>query len=261
MPDVEPAQHDLTFDELVRGYLEDYELHGYRAIKSARSRIAQLRRRFGDQTARRITAGAIRDYQLDRRRAGAATGTINRETSALSRMFRLAIRRGALAEMPTFPDRLTENPPRQGFFEHAEYLAVRGHLPAPYQDILDFAYYSGWRRLELTELTWAEVDLDGGVVRLDPHRSKTRTGRVLPISPPLAVVFARRQARRRGDDPRVFGRDGVTVRAWRRAWPDACGSISSSALRRAYRTRAQAWLAHECAATSRRHPGLRRRAQ
>jgi TonB family protein len=92
MPDVEPAQHDLTFDELVRGYLEDYELHGYRAIKSARSRIAQLRRRFGDQTARRITAGGIRDYQLDRRRAWAATGTINRETSALSRMFRLAIR-------------------------------------------------------------------------------------------------------------------------------------------------------------------------
>ena len=92
MPDVEPAQHDLTFDELVRGYLEDYELHGYRAIKSARSRIAQLRRRFGDQTARRITAGGIRDYQLDRRLAWAATGTINRETSALSRMFRLAIR-------------------------------------------------------------------------------------------------------------------------------------------------------------------------
>jgi hypothetical protein len=74
---------DLTFDELVRGYLEDYELHGYRAIKSARSRIAQLRRRFGNDTARSITGGAIRHYQLERRRAGAATGTINRETSAL----------------------------------------------------------------------------------------------------------------------------------------------------------------------------------
>ena len=35
---------------------------------------------------------------------------------------------------------LRENPPRQGFFEHPEYLAVRAHLPAPWQDILDLAY-------------------------------------------------------------------------------------------------------------------------
>ena len=33
--------------------------------------------------------------------------------------------------MPTFPDRLRENPPRQGFFEHPEYLAVRAHLARP----------------------------------------------------------------------------------------------------------------------------------
>ena len=26
---------------------------------------------------------------------------------------------------------------------HPEYLAVRAHLPAPWQDILDLAYYSG----------------------------------------------------------------------------------------------------------------------
>ena len=33
-----------------------------------------------------------------------------------------------------------------GFFEHAEYLQVRAHAPASYQDVLDFAYYSGWPR-------------------------------------------------------------------------------------------------------------------
>jgi integrase len=213
---------EFTFDDLVTGYLEDYELHGYRAIKSARSRVAQLRRRFGGLAACAITSGGIRHYQLERRRAGAATGTINRETSALSRMFRLALRCGLLQEMPTFPDRLTENPPRQGFFEHAEYLGVREHLPPPYQDILDFAYYSGWRRREITELTWAEIDVAGSVIRLDPGRSKTRTGRVLPISVPLARVLARREVRREAGEPFVFHRDGVTVRAWRRAWPEAC---------------------------------------
>jgi hypothetical protein len=112
---------EFEFEDLVAGYLEDYELHGYRAIKSARSRVAQLGRRFAGSPARAITAPAIRQYQLERRRAGAATGTTNSETSALRRMFRLAIRCGHLPDMPTFPDRLTESPPRQGFFEQAEY--------------------------------------------------------------------------------------------------------------------------------------------
>jgi integrase len=90
------------------------------------------------------------------------------------------------------------------------------------QDVLDFAYYSGWRRREITELTWDEVDAAGGVNRLDPSRSKTRTGRVLPISAPLQHVLARRRMRRNGEDPCVFRRDGLTVRAWRKAWPAAC---------------------------------------
>ena len=70
-------------------------------------------------------------------RPGAATGTINRETSALHRMGTLAVHWGWLDNVPGFPDRLRENPPRQGFFEHPEYLAVRVRLPAPWQDILD----------------------------------------------------------------------------------------------------------------------------
>ena len=113
-----------------------------------------------------------------------ATGTINRETSALHRMCTLAVHWGWLDTVPGFPDRLRENPPRQGFFEHPEYLAVRAHLPAPWQDILDLAYYSGWRKNEILGLTWDEIDEAGGVIRLSPARSKTLVGRILPISPP-----------------------------------------------------------------------------
>ena len=165
---------------------------------------------------------AIRDYQRARRTAGAAAATVNRETSALSRMFQLAVRSRQLPECPVFPERLEENGPRQGFFEHAEYAAVRQQLPAPYQDVLDFAYYSGWRKREILDLRWDEVDEAGEVVRLSPHRSKTRVGRVLPISPPIAAVLARRRTTRRAGDMRVFHRDDVTVRAWRTAWPAAC---------------------------------------
>ena len=137
-------------------------------------------------------------------------------------MFQLAVRSRQLDERPMFPERLEENGPRQGFFEHGEYTAVRRHLPAPYQDVLDFAYYSGWRKREILGLRWDEVDERGGIVRLSPARSKTRVGRVLPISPPIGAVLARRRATRRAGAWQVFRRDDVTVRAWRRAWPEAC---------------------------------------
>lgn len=221
-PDDGARTGTLTFDDMAADYLADYELHGYRTINSARGRVANLRGVFGGMLAAEITSAAIRQYQATRREQGMATGTINRETSGLSRMFRLAIDLGKLEAMPKFPRRLRENPPRQGFFEHDEYLGVRRHLPQSFRDVLDFAYYSGWRRREVTGLTWEEVDLAGGVVRLSPARSKTITGRLLPISTPLREVLERRARRRTKGDVQVFKRDGVTVRQWKVAWAKAC---------------------------------------
>ena len=212
----------LTFDEMAKAYLEDYVLQRYRSMNTAKPRVGHLRGFFDGWAVDAITADAVRQYQLHRRQEGAESATINRETSALSRMFHIAIRRGLLRRMPLFPNRLEENPPRQGFFEHDEYLKVRAELPPAYQDVLDFAYYSGWRRNEILELEWDEVDLVGGVIRLSPQRSKTKTGRVLPISPPLRQVVDRRVERRRAGSSRVFHRDGVAVRTWRHALRDAC---------------------------------------
>ena len=216
-----PSTH-VTFDQLAAAYFEDYELQGYRTIDSARGRVANLKRFFRGMPAHAITPALIREYQVTRRQQGMSAASVNRETSGLSRMFHLAIQLGTLQTRPTFPERLEENPPRQGFFEHSEYLAVRKELPAGYQDVLDFAYYSGWRRREITELTWNEVDLPGGVIRLSPFRSKTKVGRLLPISPPLQKVLERRLRFRQPSDSEVFKRDGVTVRQWKYAWRDAC---------------------------------------
>ena len=202
-----------TLGELSDAYLQDYQVRQFRSQSTARGRIAHLVAFFGRAArAAALTTYQIRQYQLARRAAGAATGTINRETSALHRMCTLAVHWGWLDTVPGFPDRLRENPPRQGFFEHPEYLAVRAHLPAPWQDILDLAYYSGWRKNEILGLTWDELDEAGGVIRLSPARSKTLVGRILPMSQPIAEALARRRARRDPDSPLVFHRDGIPIR-------------------------------------------------
>ena len=217
-----PADAPLTFDILAKAYWEDYVLQRYRSLNTARGRVDHLRAVFGGWLIEKITSDEVRNYQLLRRKRGVETSTINRETSALGRMFQLAVRRGQVDRMPIFPKRLEENPPREGFFEHAEYVKVRAHLPAPYQDVLDFAYYSGWRKQEILGLTWREIDLNGGVIRLSARRSKTKTGRLLPISPPLQVVLIRRARHGQSEHARVFHREDVPVRTWRTARRDAC---------------------------------------
>ena len=82
----------VTFDTLATWYLDDYVLRRLRTLDTARGRVANLRAVFGGWAAMRITTEAIRDYQRARRTAGAAAATVNRETSALSRMFHLGVR-------------------------------------------------------------------------------------------------------------------------------------------------------------------------
>ncbi len=76
----------LTFDDLAAWYLEDYTVQGLRTLNTARGRVANLRAMFTGWPATAITSEAVRTYQRTRRAAGAAAATVNRETSALSRM-------------------------------------------------------------------------------------------------------------------------------------------------------------------------------
>ena len=119
-----------TFDDLAVWYLDDYAVRGLRTLNTARGRVANLRAVFTGWPTTAITRDAVRRYRQTRRAAGAAAATVNRETSALSRMLHLAVRGGQLAQRPVFPERLVENGPRQGFFEHAEYQAVRRYSAA-----------------------------------------------------------------------------------------------------------------------------------
>jgi len=220
---VGPQEERVMFEDLVKGIERDYKVRGLRSTRAAAGRMLHLKKAFAGMRALDITPDRIRSYQAHRLDEKASPATINRETSHLARAFRIAVKSGLLSVVPPFPDRLEESAPRQGFFEHAEYLAVREPLtPAVYQDVLDFAYYSGWRRSEITGLTWREIDMAGSVIRLDPERSKTKTGRLLPMSQPLKEVLKRRLTERRLDQALVFHRDGEPLIDWRKAWEAAC---------------------------------------
>ena len=213
----------VTFEDLAADYLQERQVHGASptALQWSQARIANLKTVFAGTRAGDITTHKLREYARQRLALKAAPATVNRDFAALSRMLTLAIQAGRLSRRPHIP-RLQESLPRQGFLEHADYAAIRSHLPLPYQDVLTFGYYSGWRRGEILTLEWRDVDRAGRVIRLRPEACKTRTGRILVLSEPLQEVLDRRWKGRALGNPHVFHEAHRHLQGFKNAFKRAC---------------------------------------
>jgi hypothetical protein len=73
---------------------------------------------------RRVSRALAEEYVQYHLKAGVANATINRELATLIRMLRLGYERDKLAKLPRI-HKLTEAPPRAGFFERSDLEAVR----------------------------------------------------------------------------------------------------------------------------------------
>jgi integrase len=166
---------------------------------------------------------------LARRAEGAANGTINRELTALKRMFRLGERGQKVARRP-YIAMLAEADPRKGFFETADVEALLSYLPAEVRPVVETAHVTGWRvASEILTRQWKHVDFDAGWLRLEPGETKNREGRMFPLVPALRVVLERQRERTEALEldagrivPWVFHRDGEPIKAFRRSWAKAC---------------------------------------
>ena len=224
-----PSEERVSFDDLAKMLVIDYEINGKRSVESARLSIRHLREFFGLYRAIDITADRISAYVRARQKEGAANGSINRELAALKRAFTLATRADKLNSAPYIP-LLEENNSRRGFLDHGGFLALRDGLPAHLKDPVTFLYLSGWRVSEMRTLEWRDIDLAGHEVRLRPEESKNKDGRVLPIRGELSEIFERSHARRQPDCRFVFHDQGEPVGDFRKAWKNACKAAGLSGI-------------------------------
>lgn len=231
-PFVGAASDRLTVDEMLDASLSAYciarNLDRAAAPPSMSSHSKPIRTAFGAMRAAEVREEEIDRYVMERRRAGKAPATINRELQILQRAFRVAVGRKRLASAPMIP-RLRENNARRGFFEHRAFEALVAALPDDLKDFTRFAYITGWRKGEIASLKWSDVDREGGAIRLRPEASKNGHGRIVPIEIGLTEIVARRWAARtidRGDRveivPWVFHRDGRPVAYIKKSWRSAC---------------------------------------
>jgi integrase len=166
----------------------------------------------------------VTSYVAERLEEKAANATINRELAALKRAFKLAHEARRVALVPVIR-LLPEDNARQGFIEHADFIALRDALPERLRDCVTFLYLSGWRVGEMKALEWRDLDRDGRAVRLPRAKSKNRKGRVLPLSGELRNVIDRARKQRRLDCPFIFHRHGRAIKDFRTAWNTACHAV------------------------------------
>ena len=222
-----PVDRGLHVGEVLDWLAADYRLRG-KESPQFNSHLKPIRAHFCDWLVIDLMEESIDAYIEERQEADRASGTINRETQILGQALRLALKRRRIPSMPSIRH-LPENNARQGFFERPEFETLVAALPDYLKDFTRFSYLTGWRKGEIISLTWADVDRDGGSIRLRPEASKNGKGRIVVLHGELDALIERRWKARlieRDGKPHVtdlvFHRDGEPVGDFRKAWVTAC---------------------------------------
>jgi integrase len=166
----------VRYDEAAKDLRTHYKTTGARDITEVEKRLKHLDVFFAGYRLVGIGAAEVAKYVAKRQAAGAANGTVNRELAVLARMLKLAYEHTKLARMPIIR-KLREAAPRSGFVERPALEAIVEKLPEPHGLAIRLCYTLAWRRAEVFSLQWRHVDLDRGIVRLEPGETKNGEGR------------------------------------------------------------------------------------
>jgi integrase len=220
----------VQMGELFEDVVTDWKINGRRSLRDLKRRIdSHLTPFFYGKRAAQISTADVRRFTLLRLEAGASNAEINRELAIVRRAFKLAEQNGKVLNRP-YVQMLRENNVRSGFFERAQFEAVRRHLTEDLAAAVTFAYVTGWRTYsEILKLKWRNVDLDNGRVMLDAGTTKNDAARTFPFTEELRGLMERQRERtdalqreNRTVIPWVFHRAGTPIRVFRRAWVTAC---------------------------------------
>lgn len=214
----------LSMSEILDDFMADCNRRKLRSIDTIAYHLKPIRAWFEVMRADQVTERDIDQYIKHRLSANRSTTTVNRELQYLGQSLRLARRKKLISDLPHI-EKFREDNARQGFFERDDFERLVSFLPDDLQDFVRFAYYSGWRKGEIAQLEWR--DIEGDVIRLRPESSKTKDGRVLVLVGELANIIERRRAERLDATALVFhrvlqGKPGHPIRHFYRTWKTAC---------------------------------------
>ena len=132
----------------------------------------------------------IRKKEISRKGTPIKPATINRDVSN----FKAALNKGVKFKLiESNPIRglemLEENNVREKVLSFGEFQKLLNACPGYLQPVVTVAYYLPMRQAEILRLTWDELDLRNGFIRLGGDRTKNKEGRPIPLHPNLVRMF------------------------------------------------------------------------
>lgn len=205
----------LTFNALADRFIKEH-LPSLRpsAAKRYGVSIVWLDERLGEKTLQQIGKAELIDYETWRRGMGVSPPTIRRDLACLSSIFSFAEDRDLHEGNPVkaFLKRgkqrgLREAEARRRYLSRAEEIALLGKAVPHVRAAIVFAIYSGLRLKEQFTLSWRNVDMQNGTVRIHARDAKgKRTRDVVLLEPALDVL--RKLPRHIKSDLVFWHRDG-----------------------------------------------------
>jgi len=232
-----PAAERVSVDRLLDNLVLHLENSGKRSVNKVRSHLKAVRAFFGGRRAISVTTDDVERYKRERREAGKAMATVDRELEGL----RQAYRHGAAQTPPLYPKNRVPNMSffradnrREGFFTQAEVEALLAHIPdADLRDFIAWAFRTGMRKGEASRLTWEMLDRSGDpwVLRAPGAITKNGRGRSIGLQGDVRTILECRLKARRLDCPFIFhrvvkGKPGQPVKAFDLMWRNALKAAS-----------------------------------
>lgn len=195
-----------TFRELMEKYLIEYSTRNKAPSTHRRDKslAAHLLNTFGNLTLSEITPKQIAEYKTRRRKEGAAPKTVNDELKLMGHAFNLAIKEWEwVKENPV--SRVSKervNNQRDRWLTYEEEQRLLENSPEWLRQIIIFALNTGFRRSEIINLQWQQVDLFRKTITL--LEQKNRSKDTLPFNAKVYEVLKERAKLRHIKSSYVF---------------------------------------------------------
>ncbi len=190
--DRDPVKDELTLWRAAEIFLN------YPSVRDCKSKeryiycLKHLVRKLGkDKPLRDLWAPDVRLYQAERLAEGASPGSVNWETSTLSRIFGVNIE---MRLLDTNPVRMVEQLSRKSS-EREAYIATKDvrdiadSCPAWFSSIIWTSFFTGMRRGEILGLKRQGVKLSKRIITLTPEETKEGHWKRVPVHRELVPIL------------------------------------------------------------------------
>ncbi len=213
-----PVSLEILFEEYLK------HVGHQRGVQTKRYHVAHFKRILGNPPIHTLTVNALEDYRHTRRIEGVGPATINKELATIKHALTKAVVwkmvRKDIRQNLKDVQKEKEPPGRLRYLEdEAEAQKILRHCHGSFKALVITTLYTGMRRGEVLNLTWEQVDLKQGVIRL--IHTKNGEARDLPINETVRAVLS--GLRTRIDVPWVFhDEDGHKFPDTRKRFEWAC---------------------------------------